>query len=50
MDAYTLAVLIEKHPDAKIVILEGDDDHEHKKRMLSAYVSQDNEIVIQYWD
>lgn len=49
MDAYELLCFLAKRPDAKVVVAEGD-DCENKKRRLAVYVSADGEVVIQYWD
>lgn len=49
--AKDLKDLLEHVPDtAPVVVLEGDDDHDHKKTQLSPYISSDGEVVIQFWN
>lgn len=50
MKVYELIEILKRRPDAEVVVQEGECDHEHKKRTVSVYISQDNEAVIQYWD
>lgn len=50
MKAYELIEILKRRPDVQVVVQEGDDDHEHKKRTVSVYINQNNEAVIQYWD
>lgn len=49
MTAYELLCFLREHPNAKVVVIEGD-DRENKKRLLESYFSADGEVVIQYWD
>lgn len=45
-----LIEILEQFPkDAPVAVMEGD-DFENKKTILSTYMSQDGEFVIQYWD
>lgn len=49
--AKDLIELLEHAPeDAPVVVLEGDDDHDHKKTQLSPYISAQGEVVIQFWN
>lgn len=49
--AKDLKELLDRVPDtAPVVVIEGDDDYEHKKTQLSPYVSAEGEIVIQFWN
>lgn len=50
MKACELIARLAQNPNAEVVVLEGDDDHEHKRRMISVYISAESEAVIQYWD
>ena len=49
MNARELIAMLEKHPDAPVAVMAGD-DYQNKKRLLSVYYSADGEMVIEYWD